>query len=103
MKNTSEDYTLYLKNITIKYDNTSAICLSKNHIQHSWTKHINIRYHFIRDHISIDDIFLYFVDTKHQQTNIFNKPLSEKQFDFIIMDLDMLNLNDWILISLKKF
>lgn len=75
-----------MKNITIKYDSTSAIYLSKNPIQHSPTKHIDIKYHFIRDHISIHDRFLDFVNTKHQLTNIFNKPLSEEQFDFIIMD-----------------
>ena len=58
MKNTLEDYEIYLKNIPIKYDNTSAICLTKNLIQHSRTKHIDIRYHFIRDHINNHDISL---------------------------------------------
>ncbi|CAL9094332.1 unnamed protein product [Musa textilis] len=47
MKNTLEDYGIYLKNIPIKCENTSAICLTKNPIQHSRTKHIDIRHHFI--------------------------------------------------------
>jgi len=40
-----------MKNILIKYDNASPINILKNHIQHSWTKHIEVRYHFIREHV----------------------------------------------------
>ena len=40
-----------LDHILIKCDNTSAINLSKNPIQHSRTKNIDIRHHFLRDHI----------------------------------------------------
>ena len=50
--------------IPIKCDNTSAINLSKNLIQHSRTKHIEIRHHFIRDHIQNEDILLEFIPTK---------------------------------------
>ena len=56
MKNTLEDYKVHLKNILIKCDNTSAICLTKNPIQHSKTKHIDIRHHFIRDHVTNHDV-----------------------------------------------
>ena len=56
MKNKLEDYEIHLKNIPIKYDNTSAIYLIKNLIQHSRTKHIDIRHHFIRYHINNHDI-----------------------------------------------
>ena len=70
MKNTLEDYEIHLKNISIKCDNTSAICLTKNFFQHSRTKHIDIRHHFIRDHVNNHDISLEFINTKHQLADI---------------------------------
>ena len=81
-----------MKNILIKCDNTSVIYLTKNFIQYSRTKHINIRYHFIRDHINNHDISLDFIDIKHQLADIFTKPLNEEQFNFIRRELGMLNL-----------
>ena len=92
MKNILEDYEIHLKNIIIKCDNTNAICIIKNLIQHFRTKHIDIRHHFIRDHVNNHDISLEFIDTKHQLANIFIKPLNEKQFDFIRREFGMLNL-----------
>lgn len=97
MKNTLEDYKIYLKNILIKCDNTSIICLTKNHIQHSKTKHIDIMHHFIWDLVNNHDVILEFIDTKHQLADIFIKPLSEEQFDFIRRELEMLIYpNAWI-------
>ena len=49
-------------------------------MQHSRTKSIDIRHHFLRDHTQKDDITLEFVSTKDQLANIFTKPLSEEQF-----------------------
>ena len=49
-------------------------------MQHSKTKHIEIRHHFLRDHAQNCDIILEFVITKDQLVNIFTKPLSEEQF-----------------------
>ena len=66
MKQQLEDFGLYYEHIPIYCDNTSAISLSKNPIQHSRTKHIEIRHHFIRDHVQKGDIELVFIDTSHQ-------------------------------------
>jgi len=52
MKQQLEDYNIFLKHIPMKCDNTSAINLTKNPIMHSRTKHIEIRHHFLRDHIN---------------------------------------------------
>ena len=65
MKNTLEDYKIHVKNILIKCDNISVICLTKNLIQHSRTKHIDIRHHFIRDHVNNHNVILEFIDTKY--------------------------------------
>ena len=71
--------------------NASAICLTKNPIQHSRTKHIDVRHHFIRDHVLNNDVVLEFIDTKHQLADIFTKALNEDQFEFIRRELGMLN------------
>ena len=58
MKQTLKDHDINLEQILIKCDNISVINLSKNPIQHSRTKHIEIRHHFLRDHIQKSDIAL---------------------------------------------
>ena len=64
MKQTLRDYDINLEQIPIKCDNTSAINLSKNPIQHSRTKHIEISNHFLRDHVQKGDIALEFISTE---------------------------------------
>ena len=51
MKQTLMDFGMNYDHVPIKCDNTSAINLSKNPILHSCAKHIDIRHHFLRDHI----------------------------------------------------
>ena len=80
MKQTLSDFDLSFEHIPIKCDNTSAISISKNLVQHSKTKHIEIRHHFLRDHAQKGDITLEFVSIKYQLANIFTKPLSEEKF-----------------------
>ena len=65
MKQQLSDYGIFLDLIPIRCDNTSAINLSKNLVQHSRTKHIEIRHHFLRDHVQKGDCVLEFVDTKN--------------------------------------
>ena len=75
-------------------DNTSAICLTKNPIQHSRTKHIEIKYHFIRDHVEKGDVELIFISTDKQLADIFTKPLQEDRFNTLCKALGMLKLCD---------
>ena len=84
MKQQLKDFDLHYDHIPI---NTNAINLSKNSVQHSRTKHIEIRYHFLRDHIQQGDIVLEFVNTDKQ--DIFTKPLSEDRFNLIRGELGM--------------
>ncbi|KAK1360859.1 hypothetical protein POM88_045333 [Heracleum sosnowskyi] len=54
--------------------------MTGNPVQHSMTKHISIRYHFIREHVEEGNIELHFVSTDQQLADIFTKPLSEATF-----------------------
>ncbi|GJT15978.1 hypothetical protein Tco_0874684 [Tanacetum coccineum] len=57
-------------------DNKNAIALCCNNIQHSSAKHIDVRYHFIKEQVENGIVELYFVRTEYQQADIFTKPLS---------------------------
>ena len=92
MRNQLRDYGLDLDHILIFCDNTSAIAISNNPVQHSSTKHIDIRYHFIREHIMNGTVELQFVPTTDQIVDIFTKPLDEATFSKLVSELDMLNL-----------
>ena len=81
-----------MDHIPIKCDNTSAICLTKNLIQHSRTKHIEIRHHFIRDHMQKGDIVLESIDTLHQIADIFTKSLDWDRFCTLKGELGMMNV-----------
>ena len=75
----------------IKCDNTSAISIAKNPVQHSRTKHIDVRHHFIRDHVEKGDVSLIFVSTNMQVADIFTKPVSEERFAILRLELGMIN------------
>ena len=65
---------------TIFCDNNSAITLSKNHVFHKRTKHIDTRFHFIRDLVNNKEICLEFCRSKDQLVGIFRKPLAKETF-----------------------
>ena len=62
-------------------DNTSAINLSKNLVQHSKSKLIEIQYHFIRDLVEEKIVWLEFINTNNQKADIFTKPLDGPRFE----------------------
>ncbi|GJY53862.1 retrovirus-related pol polyprotein from transposon TNT 1-94 [Tanacetum coccineum] len=92
IKSQLADYDVLYDKVPIFCDNTSAIAISNNPVFHSRTKHIDIRYHFIRDHILIGDIELHFVHTDLQLADIFTKPLAEPNFTRLVAELGMLNI-----------
>jgi len=63
--------------------------LSNNPIPHSRAKHIEMKHHFIRDHVQKGVLDIQFIDTDHQWVDIFTKPLREEIFDFIKNSMDM--------------
>nr|GEV65006.1 hypothetical protein [Tanacetum cinerariifolium] len=72
MKRQLSDYDIHYKIVPIFCDNTSAIAISNNPVLHSRTKHIDIRYHFIRDHILKEDIELHFIPIEYQLISSLN-------------------------------
>ena len=70
-----EDYSSFENNILVYCNNTSAINLSKNPIQHSKAKHTEIKYHFIRDYVQKGVFDIKFVDIDHPWVDIVTKPL----------------------------
>ncbi|GKF06048.1 hypothetical protein Tco_0036716 [Tanacetum coccineum] len=93
MKSQLTDYDIIYEKVPIFCNITSAIAISKNLVLHSRTKHIDIKYHFIRDHILKGDIELHFIPTQYQLADIFTKPLDELTFKRLIVELGMLNID----------
>ena len=62
-------------------DNSSTIDISKNLVQHSKTKHIEIKYHFIRDLVEGKIVALEYIPIECQNANIFTKPLDRSKFE----------------------
>ncbi|GJT47490.1 retrovirus-related pol polyprotein from transposon TNT 1-94 [Tanacetum coccineum] len=83
------DYGLGFNKISMYCDNKSAIALCCNNVQHSRSKHIDIRFHFIKEHVENGVIELYFVNTEYQLADIFTKPLCRERIEFLINKLGM--------------
>jgi len=94
MKHQLEDYQINANSILIFCDNIAAICLSKNPIQHSRAKHIEIKHHFIRDYVQKGILDIQFIDTENQWADIYTKPLTVERFDFIKKNLNMHFVSD---------
>jgi hypothetical protein len=78
MRQTLKDYDYTMKHIPLLCDNESAIKIAYNPCEHSRTKRIDIRHHFLRDHAIKGDIIISHVGTNEQLADIFTKPLDEK-------------------------
>ncbi|GKA96775.1 retrovirus-related pol polyprotein from transposon TNT 1-94 [Tanacetum coccineum] len=82
-------YGFAYNHIPLYYDNKSAIALCYNNVQHSRSKHIDIRHHFIREQVEKGVVELYFVRTEYQLADIFTKALPRERFEFILLRLGM--------------
>ncbi|GJZ43129.1 retrovirus-related pol polyprotein from transposon TNT 1-94 [Tanacetum coccineum] len=81
------DYGFQFNKIPLYYDNKSAIALYYNNVQHSRAKHIDVRYHFIKEQVENGIMELYFFRTEYQLADIFTKPLPRERFNFLIKNL----------------
>ena len=80
------NYGIRQEHLTIYCDNTSAMNISKNLIQHSRTKHIKIRHHFIRELVEDGTLTLEFIHIDDQKADLFTKPLDSKWFEFLSLE-----------------
>jgi hypothetical protein len=80
MRQTLQDFGYNLSKVPLLCDNESAIRMADNPVEHSRTKHIDIRHHFLRDHQQKGDIEVFYISTENQLVDIFTKPLDEKTF-----------------------
>nr|GEW83822.1 hypothetical protein [Tanacetum cinerariifolium] len=83
------NYGLGFNKIPMYCDNKSAIALCCNNVQHSWSKHIDIRYHFIKEQVENGVIELYFVNTEYQLADLFTKAFGRERIEFLINKLGM--------------
>nr|GFB65654.1 retrovirus-related Pol polyprotein from transposon TNT 1-94 [Tanacetum cinerariifolium] len=87
MRTQLTDYGFFYDKVPIYCDSKSAIAISCNPVQHTRTKHIDVRYHFIKDHVEKGTIELYFVGTEYQLADLFTKSLPEARFKFLVEKL----------------
>jgi hypothetical protein len=87
MKTLLGDYGFSQDTMIINCDNTSAINISKNPVQHSRTMHIDIRHHFLRDLVDFEVVSLSFIPTENQLADILTKPLDGSRFEFLRKDI----------------
>nr|GEY81611.1 hypothetical protein [Tanacetum cinerariifolium] len=91
MRSQLSDYGLGFNKIPMYCDNKSAIALCCNNVQHSRSKHIDIRYHFINEQVENGVIELYFVNIKYQLADLFTKALGLDRIEFLINNLGMIS------------
>nr|GEZ88574.1 hypothetical protein [Tanacetum cinerariifolium] len=81
------DHGFHFNKIPIYCDLKSAIAKSCNPARHSRTKHITVRYHFIKEHVEKGTTKLYFVKTDYQLADLFTKSLPVDRFNYLVRRL----------------
>ncbi|GJZ94664.1 hypothetical protein Tco_0666867 [Tanacetum coccineum] len=99
MRSQLTDYGFGFNKIPMHFDNKSAIVLCYNNVQHSQSKHIDIRFHFIKEQVENGVVELYFVNMEYQLANIFTKALGRERIEFLI---NMLGMRSFTLETLKQ-
>ncbi|GJX32806.1 retrovirus-related pol polyprotein from transposon TNT 1-94 [Tanacetum coccineum] len=90
MRTQLTDYGFFYEKVPIYCDSKSAIAISCNLVQHTRTKQLDVRYHFIKDHVEKGTIELYFIGTEYQLA-LFTKSLPEARFKFLVEKLGMMS------------
>ncbi|GKA85747.1 hypothetical protein Tco_0807401 [Tanacetum coccineum] len=92
IQNQMLDYGYNFMNTKIFIDNESTICIVKNPVFHSKTKHIKIRHHFIRDSYEKILIQVIKIHTDHNVADLLTKAFDVSRFQFLTASIGMLNL-----------
>ncbi|GKB31078.1 retrovirus-related pol polyprotein from transposon TNT 1-94 [Tanacetum coccineum] len=96
------NYGFAFNKILLYCDNRNAIALYCNNVQHSQSKYINIRHHFIRERVEKDVVELYFVTINYQLADIFTKALPRERFEFVLPRLGMKSMTPKTLKRLQE-
>ncbi|GJR64968.1 hypothetical protein Tco_0011033 [Tanacetum coccineum] len=83
------NYGFHFDKIPMYYDSKATIAISCNLVQHSHTKHIDVRYHFIKEQVEKDIVELFFIGTEYQLAGLFTKALSQDKFQYLVRRLGM--------------
>ncbi|GJV15797.1 retrovirus-related pol polyprotein from transposon TNT 1-94 [Tanacetum coccineum] len=83
------DYGFHFDKIPMYYDSKAAIAISCNPVHHSHMKHIDVRYHFIKEQVEKGIVELFFVGTEYQLADLFTKAISEDRFKYLVRRLGM--------------
>nr|GEX17260.1 retrovirus-related Pol polyprotein from transposon TNT 1-94 [Tanacetum cinerariifolium] len=89
LKTQLTDYGFHFDKIPMYCDSKAAIAISCNPDQHSCTKHIDVRYHFIKEKVEKGIVELFFFGTEYQLADMFTKALSEDRFKYLVRQLAM--------------
>nr|GFA28501.1 hypothetical protein [Tanacetum cinerariifolium] len=92
MRSQLSDYGFAFNQIPMYCDNKSAIALCCNNVQHSRSKYIDIRYHFIKEQVENGVIELYFVNTEYQLANLFTKA----PYQPVFLVLVLIDKSSWV-------
>nr|GEY84613.1 retrovirus-related Pol polyprotein from transposon TNT 1-94 [Tanacetum cinerariifolium] len=89
MRTQLTDYGFQFDKIPMYCDSKATIAISCNPVQHSRTKHIDVRYHFIKEKVEKGIVELFFVETEYQLADLLTKALLEERFKYLIKRLGM--------------
>ncbi|GJX13507.1 retrovirus-related pol polyprotein from transposon TNT 1-94 [Tanacetum coccineum] len=102
MRSQLTNYGFVFNKILLYCDNRSAIALCCNNVQHSRSKYIDIRHHFIREQVEKGVVELYFMTTDYQLADIFTKALPRERFEFLLPRLGMKSMSPKTLKRLQE-
>nr|GEV51080.1 retrovirus-related Pol polyprotein from transposon TNT 1-94 [Tanacetum cinerariifolium] len=91
MRTQLTNYGFFYDRVPIYCYSKSVIAISCNRVQHTRTNHIDVMYHFIKDHVEKGTIELYFVGTEYQLADLFTKSLPKARFKFLVEKLGMMS------------
>nr|GFC81677.1 retrovirus-related Pol polyprotein from transposon TNT 1-94 [Tanacetum cinerariifolium] len=89
MRTRLTDYGFHFDKIPMYCDSKAAIAISCNPVQYSRTKHIDVRYHFIKEKVKKGIVELFFVETEYQLANLFTKAPPVERFQYLVKRLGM--------------
>nr|GEU36958.1 retrovirus-related Pol polyprotein from transposon TNT 1-94 [Tanacetum cinerariifolium] len=89
MRTQLTNYGFHFDKIPMYRDSKAAIAISCNPVQYSRTKHIDVRYHFIKEKVENGIVKLFFVGTEYQLADLITKALPEERFKYLVRRLGM--------------